>query len=629
MDIKNRKVKIAIVKHAGLCIGGSELWLQKIAAHLPKDKFEVDFYYCDDSPHIGGEHVVQKSSEERGEYLKDHGVNLIKFNVGTKDLRTITHDWIDTDFWKKFDETKYDLVQTTKAGPREYPFYKMKGPVVEIVGLALRPDTSSNISWSWHPSPWQRARWVQLGGKIEKSSVLTSPIETPQTSENYRQELGIPEGHLVAGFHQRADNLIASPVPLEAFGDIQKQFPEEASKWHFVVKNGAPWYREQAEQLDLKNVHFLPATSDYLGVSKFLNTIDVFAHGRKDGETFGAVFVEAMIHGKPCLSHYSKGGANASPETMGPAGLLAMNKEEYASLLYKLLSDANFRQTLASKAKPHAEEYFSINKCIEQVLDIYGKILNTKLIEESKLPIPYYYSDLGFIYATREANLQDENDIAYRALVGGAPRPLESKIFKFLVSDGFRDIYPGDGLFSWIACKKNIKSELLGIDETLREEFGKIIYLNNWESCVEINKSKNPSILRIGSKNNAAFEFEFSSLVDGKNIIFIDNGGNKSDCLKVLFANNYQAFILSPKNLMETSSSSDTSFPILAIPHSKKSTVAELKRLAVEFKSENLYLGMFDKSKILKVVHKIIPPYLTPARIFGYIKRRFKQLYTK
>ena len=38
-------IKIAFVKFGGMSIGGTEKYLQTIASHLPKDQFEVDFYY--------------------------------------------------------------------------------------------------------------------------------------------------------------------------------------------------------------------------------------------------------------------------------------------------------------------------------------------------------------------------------------------------------------------------------------------------------------------------------------------------------------------------------------------------------------------------------------------------------
>ena len=352
---ETKKIKIAFIKFGGMTIGGSELWIQKIAVNLPKDIFDVDFYYCDEAQSLGGEQVLSPTSDERVLYVKNAGVRVIKFTVGARDLRTLTHEWVDTDFWGKFDESKYDIIQTVKPGPREYPFYKFHKPVVEIVALANRPDTSKNIAWSFHSSNWQRAQWVRLGGSIKKSSVLTAPVEPPQSTKNYREELGIPIDAIVAGFHQRNDNQIASEIPLKAFSILQKKFPEESKQWHFIIKNGGSFYRDQAKNLDLKNVHFLGRTPDSASVSTFLNTLDIFAHGRKDGETFGAIFVEAMLHGKPCLSHYVEGGANAQPETMGPAGVFAYTFDEYVNMLHKFLTDTPFRNHLQEKAKPHAE----------------------------------------------------------------------------------------------------------------------------------------------------------------------------------------------------------------------------------------------------------------------------------
>ena len=46
------KIKIAFIKFGGMANGGTEKYLQTIAGHLPKDRFEVDFYYCDAAPYI-------------------------------------------------------------------------------------------------------------------------------------------------------------------------------------------------------------------------------------------------------------------------------------------------------------------------------------------------------------------------------------------------------------------------------------------------------------------------------------------------------------------------------------------------------------------------------------------------
>ena len=67
------KIKIAFIKYLGLITAGTEKFLQTIAAGLPKDEFEVDYYYAhpEDTP----------PDEGRVKYLRDNGVNLIEFKT--------------------------------------------------------------------------------------------------------------------------------------------------------------------------------------------------------------------------------------------------------------------------------------------------------------------------------------------------------------------------------------------------------------------------------------------------------------------------------------------------------------------------------------------------------------------
>src|SRR4051794_6576369 len=92
------RIRIGFVKFGGLAPGGTEKFLQTIAANLPRDRFDVDYFYCDSAPYIGSDHVHATTDPDRLHYMREHGVNLIKFHVGAKDLRTPTHDWVSTDF---------------------------------------------------------------------------------------------------------------------------------------------------------------------------------------------------------------------------------------------------------------------------------------------------------------------------------------------------------------------------------------------------------------------------------------------------------------------------------------------------------------------------------------------------
>jgi hypothetical protein len=384
-----KKTKIAFVKFCGLAVGGTEIWLQKIAANLPKDRFEVDYYYCDSAPLIGIDFKPGDTNPDRMQYMKDNKINLIKFNVESVDFRFHYHPWVNTDFWQLFDPSKYDLVHTAKAGPREYPFYLINLPLIETVTLANRPDKSKNIAWSFHPSSWQRNVWLKKGGNKKRSSVLPAPLEQPLTTENYRKELDIPTDAIVAGFHQRADDNICSPIPLNTFSKCQNP------NWHFIIKGGSELYKKQAKELNLKNMHFLASDGDNVTVSKFLNTLDFFAHGRKDGETFGAVFAEAMIHGKPCLSHHSETGLDAQKETMGTAGLFAIDEKDYTEKLYSLFSDKKLRDKLASEAKKNSKQY-SIESAIQEVIKVYEEILSDP--SRFKIKIDFLSKAKDFIF---------------------------------------------------------------------------------------------------------------------------------------------------------------------------------------------------------------------------------------
>ena len=364
-----KKNRIAFIKFGGLSSGGTERWLQMMAVNLPKDKFEVDYYYCDSAPYIGSDYKHSNTDPDRLNYMLKNKINLIKFNVGYKDITVPTHNWIDTNFWDVFDSSNYDFVQTAKAGEKEYPYYLINLPIVEYITLSGGVDFSPNVVHSIHLSEWQRSRWIKNGGKMEKSSIIPIPVERPVSNENLRKELNIPLDAIVAGYHQRVDNNIASEIPLKAFSKIQNP------NWHFIIMGGGSKYRELAKELDLKNIHFLDSNGDPIRISLFLNTLDIFAHGRKDGETFGTVLAEAMIHGLPCLSHFS-GIADAQPETMGPGGFFAKDLNEYTNKLEDFFKNKELREKIGNLGKDYAEKNYTIEGCVKKLCLVYEKVLN-------------------------------------------------------------------------------------------------------------------------------------------------------------------------------------------------------------------------------------------------------------
>ena len=362
-------IKVAFIKFGGMANGGTEKVLQTIAAELPKDKFIVDYFYCDSAPYIGSDFVHPDTDPSRVQYVKDSGVNLIKFDVGFKDLRTSTHDWVDTNFWELFDEEKYDVIQTGRSGHPEYPFTLInKTPIVDSIHLSGMAENKHNSVKTVLISNEQRDRWIMSGGPAEKAVIIPNPLKIPDVGEvNYREEFGWQD-KFIFGLHQRRDNHIFSPIPLEAYDEI------EDDNTAFLLLGGSENYQKQAKDLGLKNFKHLPPVGELEPIHKFLNTLDVFAHGRSDGEQCSCAIIEAMSHGLPVISHTAP--SMGQLEQIGDAGKVTNSYQEYSEVMVDMIDNKNYYSKCAQNSKKRYNEIYKLESIIKKYADIYEGVVN-------------------------------------------------------------------------------------------------------------------------------------------------------------------------------------------------------------------------------------------------------------
>ena len=362
-------IKVAFIKFGGMANGGTEKVLQTIAAELPKDKFIVDYFYCDSAPYIGSDFVHPDTDPSRVQYVKDNGVNVIKFDVEFKDLRTATHDWVNTNFWELFDEEKYDVIQTGRSGHPEYPFTLInKTPIVDSIHLSGMAENKHNSVKTVLISKEQRDRWIMSGGPADKAVIIPNPLRIPDVGEiNYREEFGWQD-KFIFGLHQRRDNHIFSPIPLEAYDEI------EDDNTAFLLLGGSENYQKQAKDLGLKNFKHLPPVGELEPIHKFLNTLDVFAHGRSDGEQCSCAIIEAMSHGLPVISHTAP--SMGQLEQIGDAGKVVENYEQYSNVMIDMLYDKNYYRKCAQNSKKRYNEIYKLESIIKKYADIYKGVVN-------------------------------------------------------------------------------------------------------------------------------------------------------------------------------------------------------------------------------------------------------------
>ena len=362
-------IKVAFIKFGGMSIGGTEKYLQTIASNLPKDEFEVDFYYTDTVPYIGGTHNFPNTDESRIKYCEDNGVNLIKVDVDYKDITTPTHEWINTNLWNLFDESKYDIIQTGRAGHPEFPFTKINTtPIIDTIHLSGMADRKDNIYKTVLVSEQQKQKWIAAGGDSSKAIVIPVPVEIPEyDTTSYIEEFGW-EDKFVFGMHQRDDIHIFSPIPLEAYDEIQ------SDDTAFLILGGSSNHRKQAKDYQLKNVKFLDTASDIALIHKFLNTLNVYAHGRSDGEQCSSSIIEGLSHSLPTISHSAP--SMGQVEQIGDAGKVVDGYEEYSEVMKKMMNNKNYYVECKLNAEKRYREIYDVPSIISRFVELYKEVVS-------------------------------------------------------------------------------------------------------------------------------------------------------------------------------------------------------------------------------------------------------------
>jgi len=366
-----KKLNIAFIKYGGMSSGGTEKFLQTIACNLNKEIFSVDYYYSDNTPYVGEPYrKFSPTNLQRLDDLEDKGVNIIKFNVEAKDITRPTHPWVGTNFFDVFDETKYDIIQTGRAGHKEFPFTKIrKTPIIDSIHLTAGADNQYNIARVMHICQWNADKWIASGGDASRVVLVSHPMEIDEgNSVSMRTELGIAEDVCIFGFHQRDSDDIFSPIPLEAYKQI------ENDKTHFILMGGSQKYRKQAEDLGLENVTFIDHSGDRNKIYSFLKILDVYAHGRKDGEVNSTAMAEAMYFKLPIISHTSNIN-NGHIEAIADAGVVVETIEQYAEILNKLLNNKEYLLKLSTNAHKRFLEHYELQSQIKNIENIYMDVV--------------------------------------------------------------------------------------------------------------------------------------------------------------------------------------------------------------------------------------------------------------
>ncbi|HSA05999.1 MAG TPA: glycosyltransferase [Candidatus Gastranaerophilales bacterium] len=262
-----------------------------------------------------------------------------------------------------------DLIQTGRCGLFEEPFCSIKDiPIIDSYHYVVGVDNQYNTSRVMHISEFSKRKWIEAGGDKDRIVMVSHPMIIPEIKFiDYRQKLGLQD-KFIFGFHQRNDAAIFSDIPLKAYKEVENDSNA------FVLLGGGENYKKQAEDLGIKNIHFLSHTGDANKIHSFLQTLNVYAHGRRDGELNSTAIAEAMYYGKPIVSHISS-EFNGHVECISDAGFVVQNFVEYSEMLRNIEQNQELYKKLSKNALIQFNKMYDYQTQMNNIMTIYRDVL--------------------------------------------------------------------------------------------------------------------------------------------------------------------------------------------------------------------------------------------------------------
>lgn len=206
---------------------------------------------------------------------------------------------------------------------------------------------------------------------------VNNPVEDPASFDTLH--LDFPDDAIILGRCGRPDNGIYNALHVRAAFNLRSQgYPV-----CFLVVAPPSNMIDDLAKYDIP-FHVIPPTTEPVVLSQFYNTVDIYAHARADGETFGVNIAEAMMHGKPVVTHWAvpsnpqMGVFQSQTELVdhGVTGYVTENDVAcYSSALKKLIDDPQLRDSMGKAGMSKARDQYHVKKCVAKLEQIYREVM--------------------------------------------------------------------------------------------------------------------------------------------------------------------------------------------------------------------------------------------------------------
>ena len=358
--------------------GGTEKAIHTFIKNIDKNKFNIKVFFYTDvltfsyyRRKILSFFINKYKKQYVHKYItnfsrKDDFIKLVgedNFYLGTSDV-----------FFNIFKKSKIDIVHFNRGV--EEDFYTNR--INEIPKEVLICETNifgkesnllymKRLSIIFFVSKWliTKENWTSK----YKSVPLYNPICLPKSELTLRKKYNIDSSQIILGRISRP-NLDDGDFLINV---LEKVLSENV---YFMVIGSSDKFKVKVK--NIKNIICIEPTINEIFLSKFYNTIDILLHYRIEGETFGMNIAEAMIHGKPVVSHKSSID-NAQEELLLEEYCSGIVVEEdnlnmYVNAVNKLIKNKNLRSEYGENAKLKSRNLYAEDSVTSSLENYYEEL---------------------------------------------------------------------------------------------------------------------------------------------------------------------------------------------------------------------------------------------------------------
>ncbi len=360
----NSKTNVLIYHKTALSFGGTEKNLQMIAKYLDPTKYNVFIMHA------------TENEKSRLAYLQHTNVKIIPFTYASvvPNWPYIVND-MNPQMENIINDNKIHCIITATPGQTIYPLINIRNIPIILINIFGSFTVQDNIVK--HICISEEVK--KLAKRVVSEDRLTvqyipseRPILNPEKAQALRERFNIIDTDLVFGRIGRADDSIFDSIGLLAFEIVIKTNPDI----HYLIMSPADAAKKLVIERKIPNVHWLEPSYLEEDVWVFHQAVDVLAHFRRDGESFGLNIAESMLVGNPILTHKSHIW-NAHLEYLDDSFSRYSEKGDYEQYAKNMIEFIEFHKSgklkeMGQKAKEKGEKLF----LIENIINKYENIIN-------------------------------------------------------------------------------------------------------------------------------------------------------------------------------------------------------------------------------------------------------------